>query len=50
MSETVNILDVLSGKESVKAEVGISQKSLFYLGLTVIVCILIGTLIIKRVK
>lgn len=50
MEDKTNIFDVLSGNESIKTEVGISTQSLFYLGLTLVVVILIGTLIIKRVK
>ena len=50
MIENPNIVDVLSGKQAIKAEVGVSEKSLFYLGLTLIVVILVGTLIIKRVN
>lgn len=50
MVKTSNILDVLSGNETIKGEVGVSTQSLFYVGLTLVVVILIGTLIIKRVK
>lgn len=45
-----NLVDVLSGKQAIKGEVGISTESLFYLGLTLIVVILVGTLIIKKLK
>lgn len=50
MEKQTSIFDVLSGNETIKAEVGISQQSLFYLGLTLIVVILVGTLIVKRVN
>lgn len=44
------IVDVLSGNKAVKAEVGISAKSMLILAGLVIGVILIGTLIIKRVN
>lgn len=50
MTSQSNILDVLSGKETIKAEVGVSQESLFYIALTLIVVILVGTLIVKRIN
>lgn len=44
------IVDVLSGNKAVKAEIGVSTNSVLMVAAVVLIVILIGTLIIKRVK
>lgn len=48
--EKSSILDVISGNESVKVDIGVSLSSLLYLFSTIMVCGLLLILINKKIR
>lgn len=44
------IIDVLSGKESVKLEISLSPSSLLYIGLAVFVSVALGLIVANKIS
>jgi hypothetical protein len=49
VAQDSSIIDVLSGKQSIKVEAGIDPVSLLWLGATILVAVAVGVIIAKKV-